>query len=268
MTNNTQTDGGDLLCAENNAENYIKPTMDIYEALRWISFGLPPLRTAALEDSFLYEDVLARRMEDEPPIPEWATFNQFHHEEAELKKALVMGRLGARGFEDAESEEDAGWGTVARVLVDISHWDWFEEWNYERPHSRVNFGWHGWYGLVQFKTSDVIELFPRESRPNRVYVQDSNDIYKYFDEVEIDRPKKGRPRRDMTPVLKRIIILAMAGEFDKYLTKMRTDTSIYNVIAQDLEDNGMPLSADTIRRDYGIADLIKKAREMRGKRHE
>tara|TARA_E500000318_G_scaffold110388_1_gene125680 strand:+ start:568 stop:1383 length:816 start_codon:yes stop_codon:yes gene_type:complete len=271
MTDNTETGGVDSLCAENSAENYIKPTMDIYEALRWIGYGLPPLSNVQ-EAAFLYHEVLARH-EEYLHIPEDVVWDRFRYEEAELKKALVMGRLSARGVKDDENDEITGCLYGAGALVDVSHWEWFEEWRYDPPYSRVNFGFHGWYGWVQFKTSDVIELFPRASRPERIYVHDNNDIYKYFDEAEVAAPeiptsKSGRPTKDMTPVLKRIIILAMAGKFDDYLTKPRTNTSIYSVIAQDLKDNGMVLSDATIRKDYGIDKLIKEAREMRGKCRE
>ncbi|MFH1806885.1 MAG: hypothetical protein ABID63_18550 [Pseudomonadota bacterium] len=268
MTNNTQTDGDGLLRAEDSAENYIKPTMDIYEALRWIAYGLPPLSNVQ-EVAFLYDEVLARH-EQYSHLPEGVVWDKFRYEEAELKKALVMGRLCARGLDDADIADDGGWGPPEKDLADIdqSYWELFEEWNYDPPYSRVNFGFCGWYGHVHFKTSAVIALFPRESRPGRIYVHDNNDIYKYFDEVEINIPKKGRPKRDMTPVYKRVIILAMAGEFEKYLADTRGNSAIYDVIAQDLKDNELPLSPDTIRKNYGIDELIKAAREMREKRRK
>ncbi|CAM3573017.1 hypothetical protein [Thalassospira profundimaris] len=267
MTNNTQS-GGDFLYGETSAESFIKPTMDIYEALRWIAFGLPPLKSAALEGSFLYDDVLARREEDEGHIPEWVPFNMFHNEEAELKKALIMGELRARGLEDAGNTEDAGWGPLEKDLIDIaqSYWELFERWNYQQPYSRVDFGFCGWYGHVQFKTDAVIALFPISSRVHRDCVGAENDIYQYCGVSEVSEVSKtGRPKKDKTPVYKRIIILAMAGKFDTYLNKPRCDNAIYSVIAEDLSEAKIPLGQDTIRKDYGVDDLIKAAREMREK---
>ncbi|OSQ45466.1 hypothetical protein [Thalassospira sp. MCCC 1A01428] len=267
MTNDTQA-GSNFLYDETSAENFIKPTMNIYEALRWIAFGLPPLKTPALEDMFRYDDVLACREEKAGPIPELATVKMFYDEEAELKKALVMGRLGARGLDDADIACDGEWGPSEKDLIDIDQtfWELFEGWSYQQPYSRVNFGFCGWYGHVQFKTDAVIAMFPISSRVHRDCVGAENDIYQYCGVSEVSEVSKiGRPKKDKTPVYKRIIILAMSGRLDEHLDEPRRDKAIYSVIAEDLSDAGMPLREDTIRRDYGVDELIKAAREMRGK---
>ncbi|MDG4717795.1 MULTISPECIES: hypothetical protein [Thalassospira] len=266
MTNDTQA-GSNFLYDETSAENFIKPTMNIYEALRWIAFGLPPLKTPALEDMFLYDDVLACREEKAGPIPELASFKMFYDEEAELKKALVMGRLGARGLDDADIACDGEWGPSEKDLIDIDQtfWELFEGWNYQQPYSRVNFGFCGWYGHVQFKTDAVIALFPISSRVHRDCVSAENDIYQCttVTEEKEERKKPGRkPNIPKDEMYKAIAICALAGKIDTDMSEDAASAAVFDLLEKSGISN-IP-KADTIGRDY-LRKLRKDARIKSGK---
>ena len=224
-------------------DSYIKPTMTIYEALRWIAFGLPPLKTSAMEDAYIYEDVFQRRTED-IRVPEGVTYNVFYSEEGLLKQVLMTGRLKAFGLKEAE---DTGWGGYSKKAEEIPQTDWLEfvKWNTDQKLSRVVF-WDDWvqffYGGVHFTSSEVMKLFPKHNRPYRDCVLDENDIYQTFEAVSVskedvkpERAKPGpSPRVPKEEMYKAIAICALSGEIDLDASELSNGA----VIADFLEKRG------------------------------